>query len=156
MLKMWLRRFQSREEGLTLIELIVVVAIIAILAFTITPRVLDALNNSKLNSARSLASELHAAMERYYTNAGTGSSSPQYLESASIADVKDLTTALGSTVSTNNADKNVKDFSWESNTSNDQSYCFYIQAADSKGTYLMVQPKGVTESTSTPTSCPLN
>lgn len=61
----WFKQLQERQDGITLIELIVVVAIIGVLAWLITPRVLATLDNSKKTSGESAANEILAAMERY-------------------------------------------------------------------------------------------
>lgn len=60
-----LRKSLRASDGLTLIELIVVVAILGILAVILTPRVLGAMDNAKTNSAMSTGKQLQVAMERY-------------------------------------------------------------------------------------------
>ena len=65
MMKRLLQRGR-KQDGFTLIELIVVVAILGILAAVVTPRVLDAVDNAKQNSALAFGKEIQLAMERYY------------------------------------------------------------------------------------------
>lgn len=60
-----LRSGLRKQDGFTLIELIVVVAILGILAAVLTPRVLDAVDNAKTNAAMSSAKQVQLAMERY-------------------------------------------------------------------------------------------
>jgi len=162
----WIRKQLQKEEGLTLIELIVVVAIIAILAFTITPRVLDALNNSKLSSARSVANELHSAMERFYANAGVAGTDtyPVLLTGAPATNnFSNLRTVLGDTLGmTTNTDSvftagtfNYRPYDQEAPVAADLIaagagtralwYCVQFTARDRDTTDFLVSPTGVTE-----------
>lgn len=59
-----------KQDGFTLIELIVVVAILGILAAVVTPRVLDALDNAKVSGAEAYGKQVQLAMERYYVDNG--------------------------------------------------------------------------------------
>lgn len=66
-----LRQHLSRENGFTLMELIVVVAILAVLAVILTPKLLDTLNSSKTQSAMASAKQIQVALERYSLNKGS-------------------------------------------------------------------------------------
>lgn len=67
MLKGLARKVQ-KQDGFTLIELIVVVAILGILAAVVTPRVLNALSDAKEKSALAFGKQVQLAMERYYVD----------------------------------------------------------------------------------------
>lgn len=65
-----MQRKQRNEQGFTLIEMIGVLAIIAILAAIVAPKIFDAINDSKVNS---LAEEIHTvktAVANYYKDTG--------------------------------------------------------------------------------------
>lgn len=151
----WIRKQLRKEDGLTLIELIVVVAIIAILAFTITPRVLDALDNSKKNGARSVANELHSAMERYYANEAVSASGKYPIPVAATTDkFVDLRGQLGTkTLGLTSSSANVfTDFKFTGNTTTDGSnYCVSFIAKDKATTIFRITPAGVEEEDATAT-----
>lgn len=69
---MWqmLRKRIGARDGFTLIELVVVVAILGILAVIVTPKVMGAMDNAKTNSRNSSAKQIQVAMERYYAEQG--------------------------------------------------------------------------------------
>lgn len=93
----WLANQMSRrQEGFTLIELMVVVAILAVLAFIALPRVLEALDKSKLNSGISIGNEIANAMERYAAKNGEASV-VSYPTSGQVGSYADLVTFMGTT-----------------------------------------------------------
>ena len=170
----WLRKQMqqmTQQDGLTLIELIVVVAIIAILAFTITPRVLDALDNSKKNGARSVANEIHSGLERFYANKGTDGAEhyPTELNATTlISTYAHLRSILADTVSlTSNTDNVMTDFTYVPQlvssggaitaaalTNKAQFYCFQFKAKDKVTTHFTVSPHGIDENAGSFIACP--
>lgn len=129
----WLRRLQAREEGITLIELIVTVAIIGVLAYLIVPRVLATLDESKMNSAESVANEIHAAMERY--------AAQQNKYPTAIANWAAVGTTLDVSVSDNTRIVDSATFKY-TNASADV-FCASFTAKDRAGTIFKVTKSGV-------------
>lgn len=138
----WFKRIRDRQEGITLIELIVVVAIIGVLAWLVTPRVLATLNESKLNSAQSVATELLSAMERY------GAQNNQY--PSTIANWAAVSTTLDIQASGTNI-LDATTFSYSSTASD--TFCALFQAKDKDKTYFKITKTGVQQSTAALT-CP--
>jgi general secretion pathway protein G len=63
-------RARSREAGFTLVEILVVVAIIALLMSLAGPRVVNYLSDSKLKTARIQIQSLSAALDLYHLDNG--------------------------------------------------------------------------------------
>lgn len=60
-----------KRVGFTLIEMIGVLAIIAILVAAVAPRIFEAINDSKITSATSTIKTLESAVAKYYSDVGT-------------------------------------------------------------------------------------
>lgn len=161
----WIRRQMKQEEGLTLIELIVVVAIIAVLAFTITPRVLTALDNSRLNGARSVANELHSSLERFYVNKDvTGTATYPAITDTDFESLRDvLKSDVGLTTSTDNVFA-TGTFAYNAYSSGTTAlvsggtvalnYCILFTAKNSPPMNFKVTPEGVEEDDTAALTCP--
>lgn len=88
------RRLRRSEEGFTLIELMVVLAIIAILTALIVPRLIAAIGNSQADDAINQVRVVEAGIEEYYYANDT-------LPTLSSASWPQLTSALAPYVSLN-------------------------------------------------------
>ncbi len=60
-----------RRAGFTLIEMIGVLAIIAILVAAVAPRIFDSISDSKITSATGYIKTLQSAVAKYYADVGT-------------------------------------------------------------------------------------
>lgn len=65
------KSLQKSQNGFTLIELVVVVAILGLLAIVVTPRVMGAVNNARNNGNMSSAKQIQVALERINSETGT-------------------------------------------------------------------------------------
>jgi prepilin-type N-terminal cleavage/methylation domain-containing protein len=61
----------KNQNGFTLIEMIGVLAIIAILVGAVAPRIFEAIEDSKITSSSSLVKSLQSSVSKYYSDMGT-------------------------------------------------------------------------------------
>lgn len=114
------KKLIRNQEGFTLLELIVVVAVIGILAAIIVPQVTDIQDDAKENSVRANLVNIQTSMEKYRLEDGNGSYST------------DLATA-GVSVDSN--------YIFVDNTSDNSKYTVYYEInldTDSDKEYLYV------------------
>ncbi len=146
-----LRQLKNRmrsEKGFTLIELIVVVAILGILAAILMPKVLDAMSNAKAKSAESTGKQIQVGMERVNINAGTYPSADVASSETTANKLKWLTDNLASYVSVNTA--NIEDLTYDytaASGATPATYTLKIKFADSKK-YVTIKPESVVSSDS--------
>jgi len=69
---MWqaMRKRIGARDGFTLIELVVVVAILGLLAWIVTPKVMGAISNARVNGFKSSAKQVQVGLERLYAEKG--------------------------------------------------------------------------------------
>lgn len=142
----------SRDQGgFTLIELVVVVAILAIIAFLVTPRVLDALDKSKKNSAISVMNEVAGALERYAAKLGETAVAeyPSLTTTSGAAGYDELRTALAADATlpesaTSGRYFDLTTFAYDNPTTTGGDYAVEVTATDRAGTVICARPSGVT------------
>lgn len=98
---MWqaMRKRLGTRDGFTLIELVVVVAILGILALIVTPKVMGAITNARTNGFKSSAKQVQVGLERLYAEKGaypTGKAmcGNSWTTTATTCDKASLVTAL--------------------------------------------------------------
>ena len=74
------RRWRRGSSGFTLVELLVVLAILGLLVGLVGPQVMNALGSSKTKTARIQVSELGSALDMYHLDVGRYPSTDQGLE----------------------------------------------------------------------------
>lgn len=129
-----IERISDAEEGLTLIELIIVVAIMGILATVITPRVLEAVDTARTNTVRSMAHELMKALERYAARHG------EYPSEEQVTEFEDLSTVLQVVVGSENLHTPVFQYVVSDDLGD---YCLQLQAANRERTTFWIGSRGV-------------
>lgn len=102
---MWqaMRKRMGARDGFTLIELVVVVAILGILALIVTPKVMGAITNARVNGFKSSAKQVQVGLERLYAEkgaypAGTAMCGSAWTTTNTACDKATLVTALESYV----------------------------------------------------------
>jgi prepilin-type N-terminal cleavage/methylation domain-containing protein len=135
-----------RQDGFTLIELIVVVAILGILAAVLTPRVLDAMDSAKRNGALAFGKEIQLAMERYYVDSDNGYPSVDEMKKADEDDAKleysDLVSIL-SAYSSLDAAQFSSGVTFAYTSTDEKDYSMTVGLADS-GKTVTITPTSVT------------
>lgn len=71
MIRRSLRRGLRSTAGFTLVEMIGVLAIIAILAAAISPRIFDAISDSRITSFSTIIKTIQTSSSKYYSDVGT-------------------------------------------------------------------------------------
>ncbi len=133
-------KLRKNKKGFTLVELIVVIAIMAVLAGTIAGVTVSQLNKQTNNTAKSeaqtLASDLYNFMIDYtLPKPGTGDTWTE--TDGKIASVAGLTKAVKDFVSENNQDANIKVFSLGDTATTAPEKNDDIEGADKKATYTV-------------------
>ncbi len=132
----FMNRLKKDQTGLTLIELIVVVAIIGVLAWLITPRVLEALGKSKTASMENFGNELMAAMERYAgdPDKGNGSYPPDDNAGAEInQELSDLARVINMNIGKTDGFLDSTDINYESvlaGATYTPKFCAFLQGVE--------------------------
>lgn len=67
---MWLSKKPSHEEGYTLSELLIVLAVLAMVAAAVTPALLSRFNSGKIRSAQLQANTVAMAMDEFLVDIG--------------------------------------------------------------------------------------
>ncbi len=134
----------GRDEGLrgqggfTLVELLVVAAILAVLASLLAPKVLGALDDARKKAAVADAGNVRQAMERYLLD------NEQYPDPAAVTDYASLRTALAGYMGFP-ADEAKASFQFVSYARpNPDAYTLQVKARDRNQTAITVTPEGVT------------
>ncbi|MGM0472412.1 MAG: type IV pilin protein [Bacillota bacterium] len=121
----------SRESGFTLIELMIVIAVLGILAGIAVPRITGVQDDAKRNALKQTATSVRNTMEMYYAQEG------QYPNLSSVSDSESLSELLGDNFDLNDVNiKKAEDNSGENDSDSDRSeYSITIQDAEADSDY---------------------
>jgi type IV pilus assembly protein PilA len=150
---------KQMQQGFTLIELMIVVAIIGILAAIAIPAYQNYTIRAQVSEGMSLAGGVETAMSEYYANHGNfpaANASAGLSDSGSISGNYVVSVSSGTTDGTNPTGTNgviLITFGNKANT-NIASKALAISAVPSNGSISWVCGKGATASGGSPTSVP--
>lgn len=129
----------GRQEGFTLVELLVVAAILAVLASLLAPKAMGALDYAKKMAAVADAGNIHDAMERYLID------NEKYPNQTAITNYNSLRTTLGNYMSfpPDQSRANFTFVSYVYNPATPDTYTLKVKAKNRNGTLVTVTPDGV-------------
>lgn len=127
----------KKIRGFTLIEVLIVVAIVGILAAIAVPAYMYTLDRAKRITALSALDAVRTEMEAYFTGKG---SYPSSIDFTSFTDQNG-----GSVLIAINWDRiKNKVYSWDSYSQAGNTYALTVKANDSAHTSMILTPQGVT------------
>jgi general secretion pathway protein G len=137
----WALKKKASDEGLTLIELLAVIVILAIIAAIAIPIILVSVNNAKINTTEQDLNIIADALNRYYLDNGAY---PKQTTSGNISGVSsDLSPEYLAGVP---QDGWGQSFQYQSDGSN-----YLVETSNSSNYYYVSNASSVTEETTEPT-----